>query len=71
MPALYQIIVKGHIDHRWSDWFEGMTITHQSDGDTTLFGPVRDQAALHGVLEKVRDLNLTILYVAYVGETQP
>ncbi|MHC4446052.1 MAG: hypothetical protein ACYTA5_25950 [Planctomycetota bacterium] len=49
-PATYQIKVPGHLDESWSDWFEGMTFTHQSDGTTTLYGLVIDQAALHGIL---------------------
>ncbi len=55
---IYQIKIKGHLDERWADWFEGMTFTHESDGTTTLHGPVIDQAALHGILNGIRDLGL-------------
>lgn len=59
----YVIRVKGRLDARWSAWFEGLALTHTGDGDTILHGPVADQAALHGVLAKVRDLNLTLVSV--------
>jgi hypothetical protein len=58
--GIYEIRVKGHLDQRWSDWFDGLTITHQ-DGCTILRGPLADEAALHGVLIKVRDLALPLL----------
>lgn len=58
-----EIRVKGHIDDHWSDWFEGLTITHTDQGETLLTGPVVDQAALHGLLAKVRDLGLLLLSV--------
>ena len=58
----YQIRVNGHLDSRWSDWFDGFRIMH-CDEDTMLSGCVPDQAALHGILEKIRDLGLTILLV--------
>ena len=61
--AVYHIRVKGILDEGWSDWFCGMTITPQTTGDTLLTGPVRDQAALHGLLAKVRDLGLVLLSV--------
>jgi hypothetical protein len=57
---IYEIRVKGHLDQRWSDWFDGLTITHQDDC-TILRGPLVDEAALHGVLIKVRDLALPLL----------
>ena len=60
-PAIYQIRVKGHLDRRRSDWFEGMTITLEKGGETLLTGPVEDQAALHGLLRKVRDLGMTLI----------
>jgi hypothetical protein len=59
-PTVYEIRVKGHLDHRWADWFEGMTITLK-DGDTLLTGPVADQAALHGLLKRVRDLGVPLI----------
>ncbi|MBN2503499.1 MAG: hypothetical protein JXB38_22170 [Anaerolineales bacterium] len=60
---VYQIQLKGHLAPRWTDWFDGMLITLETDGNTYLTGPVSDQAALHGLLKKVRDLGLTLLSV--------
>lgn len=65
-PKIYQIKIKGHLDDRWADWFEGMTFTHESDGNTTLCGPVIDQAALHGILNGIRDLGLSLVSVQRV-----
>jgi len=62
-PGRYEIRIKGHLEDRWADWFEGMTITLEEDGDTLLTGPVADQAALHGLLKRVRDLGLPLLSV--------
>lgn len=61
--TVYQIRVKSHLDSDWTDWFEGLTITQEADGDTLLTGPVVDQAALHGLLKKVRDLGMPLLSV--------
>ena len=61
IPLIYQIKIKGHLDPRWSEWFDGLTITHEPNGETTLSGPVVDQPALFGLLLKIRDLNLTLL----------
>jgi hypothetical protein len=52
-PALYEIRIKGHLDDRWADWFDGLTITREDNGDTLLTGPVTNQAALHGLLRKI------------------
>jgi hypothetical protein len=62
-PTAYQIRIKGHLGQQWTDWFEGLTITLEDNGDTLLTGPVADQAALHGLLKKVRDLGVTLLAV--------
>jgi hypothetical protein len=63
---LYEIRLKGHLDARWSDWFDGLSFTHESDGTTIIHGPVADQAALHGLLAKVRDLGLPLVSVIHV-----
>jgi hypothetical protein len=57
----YAILLKGHLDPFWQEWFENLSITHQSDGTTLLSGQIRDQAALYGILCKMRDLGLTLL----------
>ncbi len=66
--AIYQIRVKGNLDRKWSDWFDGLTIMPQADGETLLTGPVADQAALHGLLGKIRDLGLPLLSVKRVED---
>ena len=58
---VYQIRVKGHLGPQWTDWFGGMTITLEDNGDTLLTGPVVDQAALHGLLKRVRDLGVPLI----------
>jgi hypothetical protein len=62
--GLYEIRLKGHLDKRWAEWFEGLTITLEEDGDTLLSGPVTDQAALHGLLKKVRHLGMPLVSVS-------
>src|SRR6267154_2079120 len=62
-PTVYQIRIKGHLGRQWTDWFAGLTITLEDNGDTLLTGPVVDQAALHGLLKKVRDLGMPLLSV--------
>ena len=62
-PDTYVIRVQGHLAPRWAEWFAGLTMTHTASGETILSGPIEDQAALHGVLIKVRDLNLTLIAV--------
>ena len=61
--AIYQIRIRGYLRPEWSEWFEGMTITHESNGATILSGSVRDQADLHGLLTRVRDLGLSLVSV--------
>ena len=68
--ASYEIRVTGHLPPQWTDWFEGLTITLEESGDTLLTGPVIDQAALHGLLKKVRDLGLSLVSVSPV-EVEP
>ena len=65
-PRVYQIRIRGHLSPQRADWFEGLTITMEENGDTLLTGPVIDQAALHGLLKKVRDLATPLLSVNYV-----
>ncbi len=60
-PTVYQIRIKGHLGSQWAEWFGGLAITLQDNGDTLLTGPVVDQAALHGLLKRVRDLGLPLL----------
>lgn len=67
---IYQIRLKGHLDHKWTDWFGGLTITLEKSGDTLVTGPVSDQAALHGLLKKVRDLGMPLLSVNHVPPGQ-
>ena len=62
-PTIYRIRIKGQLDSQWTDWFEGLTITLEDNGDTLLTGPVIDQAALHGLLKKVRDLGMPLISV--------
>ena len=66
-PMVYQIKIKGHVNYQWTDWFEGLTITLEENGDTLLTGLVIDQAALHGLLKRVRDLGMPLLSVNSVG----
>jgi hypothetical protein len=69
-PVVYQIKIKGHLGREWTDWFEGLTITLEEDGNTLLTGPVVDQAALHGLLKKVRDLGMPLVSVSPVESGQ-
>jgi hypothetical protein len=69
-PMVYQIRIKGHLDRQWTDWFEGLTITLEDNGETLLTGPVVDQAALYGLLRKVRDVAIPLLSVVCVKPGQ-
>lgn len=70
-PEIYQIRIKGHLSPPRTDWFEGLTITLEDDGNTLMTGLVVDQAALHGILKKVRDLGVPLLSINFVGPTLP
>ena len=67
MSEMHEIRVQGRLDDRWVDWLEGLALTREDDGTTTLTGPLADQAALHGVLNTIRDLNLPIVSVRRVS----
>ncbi len=69
-PVVYQIRLKGHLGSQWTDWFGGLTITLEDNGDTLLTGPVVDQAALHGLLKKVRDLGMPLVSVSHLETIQ-
>lgn len=62
-PLVYQIRLKGHLGQQWKEWFDGLTITLDKDGNTLLSGPVEDQAALHGILKRIRDVGMPLLSV--------
>jgi hypothetical protein len=63
----YEIRLEGHLDNRWAAWFDGLSLTHDTDGTTLIRGPVVDQASLHGLLQKVRDLGLPLVSVINVA----
>ena len=62
-PVVYQIRIKGHLSSQWADWFEGLAVTLEADGNTRIAGPVEDQAALHGLFKKIRDLGMELISV--------
>lgn len=70
-PLVYQIKIKGHLDMQWEDWFEGLTITPLSNNETLIAGSIADQAALHGILKKIRDLGLPLISVQPLGSNHP
>ena len=70
-PAVYQLRVAGRLDQHWSAWFGGLTLTHEDDGSTSLTGAVTDQAELHGLLTKIRDLGVTLISVSVVDPAPP
>ena len=67
----YEIRLKGHLDTRWAAWFDGLSLSRESDGTTLIHGPVADQAALHGLLQKVRDIGLPLVSVTRIEPDQP
>jgi hypothetical protein len=70
-PGRYEIRLKGHLDSRWAAWFDGLSLINESDGSTVIHGPVADQAALYGLLQKVRDLGLPLISVTQVQPGRP
>lgn len=69
MPEYYEVRVKGHLDERWSEWFSGLSLTRLEGNETLLSGMFPDQAAVHGLLERIRDLNLTLISVNRGGSS--
>jgi hypothetical protein len=70
-PGRYEIRLKGHLEARWAAWFDGLSLTNENDGTTTICGPVADQSALHGLLQKVRDLGLPLVSVTQLEPGPP
>lgn len=70
-PMVVEIRIEGHLDEQWADWFGGLTITLEENGDTLLTGPIIDQAALFGLLRRVRDLGMQLISVSCVGTGKP
>jgi hypothetical protein len=69
-PRVYQIRIEGHLDYQWTDWFSGLVIALEENGETLLTGPVVDQAALYGLLKKVRDLGMPLVSLNRVPENE-
>jgi hypothetical protein len=67
----YEVRVKGHLDARWAAWFDGMSLQHEADGVTAIHGLVADQAALHGMLQRVRDVGIPLVSVTRVDDKEP
>jgi hypothetical protein len=67
MPEYYEIKIKGQLDPRWTEWFAGLELSHLNTDETLLSGMLPDQSALHGLLERIRDLNLTLVSVTSDG----
>ena len=65
-PVVYKIKIEGHLEERWAEWFEELTFTHEKDGTSSFDGPLPDQAALHSILRKIRDLNMQLISVEQV-----
>jgi hypothetical protein len=70
-PGRYEIRLKGHLDSRWTAWFDGLSVTRCGDGTTIIHGAVADQAALHGLIQKTRDLGLPLISVTFAEPAQP
>jgi hypothetical protein len=73
IPTVYQIRIRGRLDQKWAEWFDGMAVTPEEGGDTLLTGPAKDQAALHGLIRKVRDLGISLVSIQAVppDDTEP
>ena len=69
VPLVYKIRIKGHLNSQWVEWFYDLSITRESDGTTTLYGPLPDQTVLHSVLDRIRDMNLRLISVSEVKAT--
>jgi hypothetical protein len=69
-PTVYRLRIAGHLDPHWSVWFDGLQLAYDTDGTTTITGPVADQAALHGLLRRIRDLGVPLLEVSRVATTE-
>ncbi len=67
----YEIRLKGHLDARWAAWFDGLSLTREGDGTTVIHGPVVDQAALHGLLQKLRDIGMPLVSLTQYSEREP
>jgi hypothetical protein len=70
-PGGYEVRLQGHLDARWAAWFDGLSLTRESDGTTVIRGPIADQAALHGLLRKVNDLGLSLISVMQIQPSTP
>lgn len=70
-PGWYEIRLQGHLDSHWATWFEGLTLSNESDGTTLLCGLVADQASLHGLLHKIRDVGVPLVSVLQIDRDQP
>ena len=70
-PTTYEIRIKGHLDPKWAEWFYDLALVHEEDGTTTLRGPLPDQTALHSALDRIRDMNLSLISVCPVHDVPP
>jgi hypothetical protein len=67
-PEIYEIRIQGHLQDKWVEWFYGLTLTRETDGSTTLYGPLPDQTALHSVLQKISNMNLRLISVSEIKQ---